>query len=183
MGGAMVPSAMARSLVHRFRAMDVVDPTQQAAATERLPDTDLDLAALMFGCLMGGNAAHEVGHFMADTFVPHAASGFMETGGDRSVARRTGMEAMSTTDPIVIDNGRARISERSPRLLRTLEQFLPINPPIDQAGARARGTVGSFAQAQAARGVGERSHGAGDVSRGHFPSRHWPTTRLANPRL
>ena len=165
MGGAMAPYSLARSLVNRFFNIDEVDPIQQAATAGGLSDADLDLAALMFGRVMGENAAHEVGHFMANAFVPHATSGFMETGGDRSFTRRTGMVAQGTTDPIVIDNGRAGINDLSADLLHTFEEFLPINPPIDQAGVRARGTVGSFSHAQAVQRGGWVNGARGSVPR------------------
>jgi hypothetical protein len=182
LGGTMAPYSLARSLVHRFHFIDEVDPIQQAAATGGLSEADLDLAAIMFGRLMGENAAHEVGHFMANAFVPHATSGFMETGGDRSFTRRTGMDAQGTTDPIVIDNGRANINDLSADLLHTFEEFLPINPPIDQASVRARGGVGSFSHAQAVRRGGwvngtlsRAMTGGGAYLPGNGPQPGWQT--------
>ena len=104
----------------------------------------MDMAALMFGRLMGENAAHEVGHFTANAFVPHDAAGFMESGSGRTFLERTGM-TQNATAPILSDGGRATINDLSPALLHIFEEFLPVNPPIDQARLRTRGTVGSFA--------------------------------------
>ncbi|MGL4322070.1 MAG: trypsin-like serine peptidase [Paracoccaceae bacterium] len=151
LAGVMAPYSLARSLVNRLFNIDEVAPIQQAAIDGTLSAADLDLAAVMFGRLMGENAAHEVGHYMANAFVPHATSGFMETGGDRDFTRRTGMVATGTTDPIVTDNGRAGINDLSADLLHTFEEFLPINPPMTQAGVNARGRVGQFSYQQAVR--------------------------------
>jgi hypothetical protein len=82
---------------------------------------------------------------MANAFVPHdPTGGFMENGGDRSFTERTGMTPTGGMNPIVNDAGRGTINDLSPDLLRTFEEFLPIDPPIDQARFTTRGRVGSF---------------------------------------
>ncbi len=186
MAGAMAPYSLARSLVHRLFNIDEVAPIQQALIDGTLSAADMDLAAVMFGRLMGENAAHEVGHYMANAFVPHTTAGFMETGGDRSFARRTGMDASGTTDPIVTDNGRAGINDLSAELLHTFEEFLPTNPPMTQAGVNARGRVGQFSYQQAVRrggwvnGATSRSmaramSGGGNFLPGSGPQPGWQT--------
>lgn len=136
--------SVARGLIHRFSGA-FAEVSDVEARIGRLSPADLDLAARMYGRLMGENAAHEVGHFMGNAFVPHDVNGgFMDRGASRSFAARTGMTA-NATGPILTDAGRGTINDLSPQLLRIFEEFLPINPPIDQARARTRGgRVGSF---------------------------------------
>ncbi len=136
--------SIARSLAHRFSLIPEVASLESAATAGTLSAADLDLAALMYGRLLGENAVHEVGHFMAGSFVPHDISGFMEEGGGRSFRERTGM-TRNAGSPVLTDHGRASVNRLSSTLLRSFEDFLAVNPPLDAAGLRRRGRVGSFA--------------------------------------
>ena len=84
--------ALARGLIHHFADTRAeIGHVQTEAAAGRLSAGDMDLAARMYGRLMGENLSHEVGHFLANTFVAHTGGGLMQTGRDRTTRERTGM--------------------------------------------------------------------------------------------
>jgi len=155
---------LARGIVHRFGTeFAEVAAVQAATAGGTLPAVEMDAAAVMFGRLMGENLAHEVGHSLAGTFVPHEAGGHLMGPGDiRTFRQRSGM-TQNAAGPILTDHGRATLSELSPDLLRVFEEFLPVNPPLDRAAERTRGRVGSFSHGNGAGrgGAGGWVNGAG----------------------
>lgn len=139
---------LARGLVHRFAGgFAEIAHIQQEATDGNLTGGEMDLAARMYGRLMGENLSHEIGHFLANTFIEHDTGGLMGAGGARSLQDRTGM-TLQTTAPLITDHGRGRLNDLPIEVLRIFEEFLPIDPPIDQAGVRARGRVGSFSRQQ-----------------------------------
>lgn len=136
--------ALARGLAHRLAgAFAPVAHIQAQAAAGALSAAEMDLAARMYGRLMGENLSHEVGHFLANSFVSHTGGGLMRQGGSRSLRERTGM-TIQTTAPLIADHGLGTINDLPADVLHAFEDFLPVNPPIDQAGLRSRGRVGSF---------------------------------------
>ena len=144
MPGAMNGHALARGLIHHFADTRAeIGHVQAEASGGRLSAADMDLAATMYGRLMGENLSHEVGHFLANTIVAHTGGDLMQSGGGRTTRERTGMTVQATA-PFLTDHGRGTINELPADVLRTFEEFLPVNPPIDQAGVRVRGRVGSF---------------------------------------
>jgi hypothetical protein len=145
--------ALARGLIHHFADTRAeIGHVQAEAAASRLSAADMDLAGRMYGRLMGENLAHEIGHYLAGSFVAHTGDGLMRSGGDRTTRERTGMTVQAAA-PFIVDHGRGTVNELPADVLRAFEDFLPVNPPIDQAGLAARGRVGSFARAQG-RGAG-----------------------------
>ncbi|HPG22719.1 MAG TPA: trypsin-like peptidase domain-containing protein [Amaricoccus sp.] len=144
--------ALARGLIHHFADTRAeIGHVQTEAAAGRLSAGDMDLAARMYGRLMGENLSHEVGHFLANTFVAHTGGGLMQTGRDRTTRERTGMTVQAAA-PVITDHGRNTINELPADVLHTFEEFLPIDPPIDQATFTARGRVGTFSRAQGRQG-------------------------------
>jgi hypothetical protein len=115
-----------------------------------MPAADMDRAATFYGRLMGENMAHEIGHFATFVAAGHAGTGLTEPGGSRTSRERTGFAIdTSGAGPLLTDNGRATVNELDADHLRTFEDFLPIDPPIDQSRFVERGgRVGSFSRAQ-----------------------------------
>lgn len=147
MPGRMAGHALARGLIHHFaNTRPEIAHVQAEATAGRLSAAERALAATMYGRLMGENLAHEVGHFLANILVLHQPAGLMQSGGGRTTRERTGM-TVQTTAPILTDHGRATVNDLPADILRAFEAFLPVNPPIDQAGVTVRGGVGSFALA------------------------------------
>ncbi len=63
----------------------------------------------------------------------------MQTGVDRTTRARTGM-TVQTAAPFLADRGLATVNDLPADVLRAFEDFLPVNPPIYQAGLAAPGT-------------------------------------------
>ncbi|MGI9505883.1 MAG: hypothetical protein ACR2RE_22825, partial [Geminicoccaceae bacterium] len=136
--------SLGRSLVQRYRLIDEVRAVEDALGAGGLSAGDLDLAATMYGRLLGENVAHETGHFAHGTFVGHVAGGLMQRGADRTMAERTGMAPGTAGGAILVDNGAGTINALSAASRRTYEDVLPVKPPLDAAEERGRGRVGSF---------------------------------------
>jgi len=137
--------SLSRSLLQRYALIPEVGAVEAALGAGGLSGADMDLAATMYGRLLGENLAHEVGHFAHGTFFAHTGSGLTEAGGGRSFEERTGMAPGGGAGPILIDNGRGNINPLSADARRAFENVLPVHPPLDIAEERSRGRVGSFA--------------------------------------
>ncbi|MDP5217007.1 trypsin-like peptidase domain-containing protein [Ruegeria sp. 2205SS24-7] len=138
---------VASVLLGHMRVIDEVETVEDTLAGGSQSSANLDLAAQMYGRLMGETTSHEVGHFPHGSFIVHGGS-LMQSGSDRSFAERTGM-APGSGGAILTDNGRNTINRLSDANRRAIENVLPIDPPLDIAGERARGRVGSFSMGRA----------------------------------
>ncbi|MGQ0564371.1 MAG: trypsin-like peptidase domain-containing protein [Gemmobacter sp.] len=170
MPGRMQDHVLARGLVHHFaNTRPEIAHVQAEATGGRLTAGDLALAATMFGRLIGENLAHEVGHHLAGFTEDHQGTTLLEEGRLRSNQERTGM-TIQTTAPLLTDHGRGTVNELPANVLRTFEAFLPVNPPIDQAGVDVRPGVGSFALGARPRGWVNRPAGRSlSEARVHLP--------------
>lgn len=152
MAAPMHRHALARGLIHHFAETRAeIAHIQTEAAAGRLSGGDMDLAARMYGRLMGETLSHEIGHYLASSFVEHTGGGLMEGGGGRTTRERTGM-TVQTSAPLLTDHGRDTINDLPADVLHAFEDFLPVNPPTDQAGVNARGRVGSFSMSRGGAG-------------------------------
>lgn len=104
------------------------------------------LAAQMYGRLLGEVSGHEFGHFAHGTFAGHntGPDGLLAEGQHRSFAEMTGM-APGSGGAILTDNGVNGINRLTAANLRAFEEAMPVDPPLDSAAESARGRVGSFA--------------------------------------
>ena len=151
MAAPMDGHALAHGLIHHFAPnRPEVRAVQDAAASGTLPAADMDRAATFYGRLIGENMAHEVGHFATFVGTGHGAGGLTEPGSARTTTERTGFTIDTTGGgALLTDNGRATVNDLDADSLRTFEDFLPIDPPIDQSRFVERGgRVGSFSRAQ-----------------------------------
>ena len=137
--------ALSRVLVHRFEGFfPALGPIAAAQRGGGLSDPDQALVATLMGRIAGYIAAHELGHFMIGTPFGHDAAGGLMGTGSAGLARVSGMTATGAADPVLCDAGRGASSGLSTTMRRTFEDELAIDPPLDAAGRRDRGRVGSF---------------------------------------
>jgi hypothetical protein len=135
--------SVARSLPHHLRnfaRLSDLAAIDDDLTTMSLPDADMDLIAIMFGRMMGENAAHETGHFIINAYRGHVSggdSGLMRNGRDRTFNDRTGMEIGGPGDPILIDRGVGSVNGFGTVRLREIGAHIPIDPPLDIAAQRA----------------------------------------------
>lgn len=137
--------ALSRILMHRFGSFfPDMTPIEAGLTAGTFSPADTDLAATLWGRVGGYIAGHELGHFMLNQLFGHDPAGGLMGGGSGDIARVSGMTATGATGPIVTDGGRAASSGLSVPMRRTFENELAVNPPLDAAGRRDRGRVGSF---------------------------------------
>jgi hypothetical protein len=138
---ALHDHAVARVLVHNFRPMPEVRDVDDVLTTTSIPAADLDLAAVMYGRMLGEIIAHEIGHFAIGIAtrhpVPGEGGGLLRPGSERSFTDMTGMEPDTSGARILIDLGTGIINRFGPVVQDILDDFLPISPPLDIAAQRA----------------------------------------------
>ena len=145
--------ALTRILVHRFDPFfPDVAALDTAVAGGSATAADLDAIATMWGRIVGYIAAHETGHFTMGSFIEHdAGNASLMAGGSRDLMRVAGMRR-NAASPLLTDSGRGAAGQLSADMLHLFEDQLAVNPPLDAAGIKRRGRVGSFALSTPARG-------------------------------